>query len=61
MSLPDSNLADGTRGVIVERPRANVYTVLLAISLVALVIGCLCMYGELTTYGWDVKALGTGS
>lgn len=55
MSLPDSNLADGTRGVIVERPRANVYTVLLAIALVALVIGCLCMYGELATYGWMPK------
>lgn len=61
MSQPDSNLADGTRGVIVERPRANVYTVLLAISLVALVVACLCMYGELATYGWDFKASSAGS
>jgi len=56
MSLPDSSSANVPGGVIVQRPRANVYTVLLAISLVAIVIGCLCMYGELSTYGFDFKA-----
>ena len=57
MSLPDSSSADVPGGVIVQqRPRANVYTVLLAISLIAIVIGCLCMYGELSTYGFDFKA-----
>ena len=55
MSLPDSRLAE-PRGVFVEKPKANVYTVMLVISLVALIIGCLCMYGMMRTYDMDWKA-----
>jgi hypothetical protein len=51
MSLPDSKSADEPRGVVVEKPRANVYTVLLVLSFVAIVIGCLCLMGELAAYG----------
>ena len=32
------------RGVVVEKPKADIYTVLLILSFVALVIGCLCLY-----------------
>jgi len=51
MSLPDSKLADAaTRGVVVEKPRANIYTVLLVLSFVAIVVGTLCLMGELAQY-----------
>ncbi len=60
MSLPDSNLAStpaqSTRGVFVEKPRANIYTALLVLSFVALVIGSLCLAGEMKSYDWDFKA-----
>jgi hypothetical protein len=39
------------RGVVVEKPKANIYTVLLVLSFVAIVIGCLCLMGELAQYG----------
>jgi len=46
------------RGVFVEKQRANVYTVLLVLSLVAIVIACLCLYGEMSLYNFDFKAAG---
>ena len=55
MSLPGSNLADEPRGVVVEKPKANVYTVLLGIALVAIIIGCVCLYAELNVYKWDIS------
>jgi len=57
MSLPDSKSAD-PRGVFVEKPRANVYTVLLVLSFIAIVCGCLCLHGIMTTYNYDLKAQG---
>ena len=56
MSLPDSKSADASRGVFVEKQRANIFTVLLIVALVAIVIGCLCLYGELAAYNFDVGA-----
>ena len=57
MSLPGStNLADEPRGVVVEKPKANVYTVLLGLALAAIIIGCICMYAELNVYKWDIGA-----
>ena len=44
------------RGVVVEKPKADVYTVMLVLSFVALVIGCLCLYGEMNSYGFNFKA-----
>jgi hypothetical protein len=44
--------------VLVEKPRANVYTVMLAISLIALMIGCYCLAQEMAQYDWDFKAAG---
>jgi len=34
----------------VEKPRANIYTVLLVLSFVAIVVGTLCLMGELAQY-----------
>ena len=44
------------RGVVVEKPKANIYTVLLALSFVAIVIGCLMLYAEMSAYDWNIKA-----
>jgi hypothetical protein len=44
------------RGVVVEKPKANIYTVLLALSFVAVVIGCLCLYLEMSAYNFEFKA-----
>jgi len=62
MSLPDSKLADAaTRGVVVEKSKANIYTVLLVLSFVAIVIGCLCLMGELAQYGPGKPWVTTGA
>ena len=42
--------------VVVEKPKANIYTVLLGLSLVAILIGCLCLYLEMGAYNFEFKA-----
>ncbi len=42
-----------------NKVKTDVYTVLLAISLVAVIVGCVFMGLELSSYGWDVSAAGT--
>jgi hypothetical protein len=49
VSLPESDF-DRPRGVLVRRERATIYTVLLFISLVALLISCAIMALELLHY-----------
>ena len=49
MSPPDSKSA--SRGVSVQKPGSNVYTVMLLIALVALIIGCVLLYLEIDSYG----------
>jgi len=44
------------RNVVLEKPRANVYTVMLLASFFAIVLGCLCLYGEMQQYGMDRSA-----
>ena len=44
------------RGVIVEKPKANVYTMMLLMSLIAILIGCLCLYLEMKEYNFEFKA-----
>ncbi|MGD9722959.1 MAG: hypothetical protein AB7O59_21295 [Pirellulales bacterium] len=45
-----------SRGVVVEKPKANIYTVLLALSLVAVFIGCIFLSLEMAAYDWQFKA-----
>jgi hypothetical protein len=46
--------------VLVRRPRTNIYTVLLGISVAAIGVGCLIMlleiwqYGPIWTFPWKV-------
>ncbi len=46
---------DAARGVVVEKPPANIYTVLLALSFVAVLIGCIFLSLEMAAYDWDFK------
>ena len=43
------------RGVVVEKPKANIYTVMLILSFVAIVIGCISLYAEMNVYDLKVK------
>jgi hypothetical protein len=49
VSLPESSF-DRPQGVLVRRPRTSIYTVLLFLSLAALVAGCLIMAWEMLQY-----------
>ncbi|HTM56586.1 MAG TPA: hypothetical protein VL175_21315 [Pirellulales bacterium] len=49
--------APPTRAVVVEKPKANIYTVLLIMAFVAVLIGCLALYGELNAYDFKTKAV----
>lgn len=51
MSQPSSELAeDQPRGVIVDKPKTNVYTMMLLIALLAMIIGCIFLYLEWAEY-----------
>ena len=50
MSLPDSS-SDRPRGVLVPRPRTNIYTVLLGIAVLAITISCAILAWEILQYG----------
>ncbi|HEX3727101.1 MAG TPA: hypothetical protein VHV08_12690 [Pirellulales bacterium] len=59
MSRLGSKSADtASRGVVVEKPKANIYTVLLILSFLAILVGCLCLYFEMKAYNFDFKARG---
>ncbi len=50
MSLPDYGSSQ-PRGVLVPRPRTNIYTVLLGVSAAALAVGCILLALEISQYG----------
>ncbi len=53
---PAQQPAAAGRGVKVEKPKANIYTALLALSFVALVVACICLYAEMSAYDMQIKA-----
>ncbi len=38
-----------------RKPRADVYTVLLIIAMIALLVGILCLWAEMDAYEWKLK------
>lgn len=54
MSTP--GYGDPGRGVYVEKPKSNIYTVLLAIALFALILASIFLAIENSRYDWDRKA-----
>lgn len=47
-----------SRGVFVQKQRANVYTMMLILSLMFIMIGCLFLYLEMNSYQMKVKVPG---
>jgi hypothetical protein len=43
-------------GIPVQKPRPDIYTVLLGLSLLAIIIAIVMLVLELGRYGWDYKA-----
>lgn len=56
MSPPDLT---SPRGVLPSKSKSDVYTVLLIISLVALLLACLFQFLEINTYGGFTEIRGT--
>jgi len=52
---------DTGRGVFVQKQRANVYSMMLILSLMFIMIGCLCMYLEMKAYDMKVKVPGNAT
>lgn len=53
MSQLDSNSAEpdlAPRGVLVQKPKTNIYTVMLIVAFVAMLLGCLFLYLEYAEY-----------
>ena len=47
--------ADQGRGVFVQKQRANVYSMMLILSLMFIMVGCLCMFLEMNAFQMKVK------
>jgi hypothetical protein len=47
---------DSPRGVYVQKPKADIYTVMLAIALVAILVACVCLFLEMRAYNYDIRA-----
>jgi hypothetical protein len=43
-------------GIAVQKPRPDIYTVLLGLALTAILLAIICLVLELGRYGWDYKA-----
>lgn len=60
MSPPDLN--DANRGVVVQKPKTDVYTWLLLVALFAIIMACVCLYIEFgVRYAGDMKATGASA
>lgn len=50
MSQPDLSSANPP-GVLVQKPKTSIYTMLLLVALLALLLGCLFLFLEINQYG----------
>ena len=44
------------QGVVVQKPKSDVYTTMLFLSLIAILIACLYLFLEMRAYNMDIKA-----
>jgi hypothetical protein len=44
-----------SRGVFLQKQRANIYTMLLILAFLNIIVGCLFLYLEMNSYGMKVK------
>jgi hypothetical protein len=54
VSIAELNPETG-RGVFVQKQRANVFTMMLILSFLNIIVGCLFLYLEMNTYEMKVK------
>lgn len=61
MSLQNSPGPEVVSAPVEHKPRANVYTMMLVVSLCAIIVACLLLWRELKSYGdfpwWDAKGV----
>jgi hypothetical protein len=55
MSLGDLNATESGRGVYVLKQSANIYTMLLILSFIFVLIGCLFLFLEMKAYDLTIK------
>lgn len=48
--------AESGRGVYVEKPKSNIFTVMLLMSLLAILVAIVVLCLEMNSYEWDIKA-----
>ena len=53
--MSTTNSTDDSGDIVYSKPRANVYTLLLVLSLLALIIGCIFLYMYMGTYEMKIK------
>jgi hypothetical protein len=56
--VSSQNSPDPGRGVVVQKPKADIYTALLGIALAAIMLAIICLWLELSRYKYDYKAAG---
>ena len=44
------------QGVVVQKPKSDVYTAMLFLAFIAICIACLCLWLEMRSYNMDIKA-----
>lgn len=50
-----SPVLSNPKGTAYQKPRADVYTALLALAVVALILGLVCLYFEMQRFDFDLK------
>jgi hypothetical protein len=57
-NLPETELASTT---VEQKPRANIYTMMLVLAFFAIIVACIVLWLELKTYGdypwWETKGV----
>jgi hypothetical protein len=56
--MSQATLSEDDRGVILPKQSANIYTMLLILTFLAVSIGCLFLYLEMREYGMSIKVSG---
>jgi hypothetical protein len=52
---------DPGRSLVVQKPKADIYTVLLGIALGAILLAIICLWIELARYKYDYRAAGASA
>ncbi len=56
--MSQATLSEDDRGVYLPKQSANIYTMLLILTFLAITIGCLFLYLEMREYGMSIKVSG---